>query len=289
MLIHVTTHSQPLAVMKMKIVRIIIIALLAIGGGFLFYWAVQPDNSPEWTGFGTYTETENKTRYKTLWDWLDLIIIPASIGLFAWMYTEFEKDKNEKLEEEKTKSGILESFINTMTELLVQHNLATNPDQKRLAIARTRINMALGQLDGHRKGLILQFLYESDLIDKNPIFKLLGNNFNDSILDNIVLGEAEIKGAYFKNASIRNANLNGINLTSSNLANADLFETQLDQANLSYTNLTNVNFENTDLRTVEFEGADLTNANLNGATINQSQLDGIFKKEGIQLSKTTIL
>jgi uncharacterized protein YjbI with pentapeptide repeats len=236
-----------------------------------------------------YKEKTDLTRYKTLWDWLDLIIIPASIALFAWMYTEFEKDKNERIEEEKIKSNILESFINTMTELLVQHNLASNPDQKRLAIARTRINMALSQLDGQRKGQVLQFLYESDLIDKNPKFKLLGNNFNDAVLDNIVLGDSVIKGAYFKNASMRNANLNGIDLTSCNLENVDLFESLLENANLSYTILTNANLENIDLSTVDFEGANLTKANLNGATIRQSQLDGVFKKEGIQLSKTIII
>jgi hypothetical protein len=37
----------------MKNLRIIIIVILTLGGIILFYWAVQPEISPEWTGFGT--------------------------------------------------------------------------------------------------------------------------------------------------------------------------------------------------------------------------------------------
>jgi uncharacterized protein YjbI with pentapeptide repeats len=273
----------------MRIIRYIILAILIIAAITLIYWAVHPENSPEWTGFGTFSETTDETRYKTLWDWLDLIIIPVSIGLFAWIITEYEKDNNKRIEVEKSRENILDSFIRTMTELLVQYDLAGNPDQKRLAIAKTRINMALSQLDGSRKGQILQFLYESDLIDKTPKFKLRGANFNNAVLDNIVLGEAEIRSAHFEDASLINANLNGIILNSCNFTNADLTGSQVDNTDFGYTNLTNSRLLNMDLTSVDFEGADLTNADLEGSKIKQEQLNNIWKKEGIKISKTEII
>lgn len=273
----------------MKIIRIILTCILFIAAAFIIYWAIQPDNSPEWSGFGTYNEKPDTERYKTLWDWLDLIIIPASIALFAWIYTEFEKDKNTRIEEEKAREKTLDYFINTMTELLVKHDLAGSPEQKRLAIARTRINLALPQLDGGRKGQILQFLYESDLVDKNPKFKLLGCNFNESQLDNIVLGQSEIKGAYFKDASFKKSNLIEVDFTSCDFTGADFTGSLMTNTNLSYAKLNNTKLENVDLTTVDFEGADLTSASLKGSKIKRSQLEGIFKKEKIKLNQTTII
>ena len=153
----------------MKVLRILVVTVLVLGVAFLIYWAFNPETSPAWTGFGEYKEKEGMARSKTLWDWLELIIVPTAIGLFVWIYTEFEKTKNEKIEKENAQSSILESFFKTMTELLLNHDLAGETEKKRLAIARTRINIALDQLDGSRKGQVLQFLYESDLIEKVPI------------------------------------------------------------------------------------------------------------------------
>ena len=274
---------------NLKNARITLFYILSSFLVVILYWAFQPEKSPEWTGFGSYVNQPDIERYKTLWDWLDLIIIPVFIALFTWIYTEFEKDKNSKIEQENAREKTLDSFINTMTELLVKHDLAGTPEQKRLAIARTRINLALPQLDGGRKGQILQFLYESDLVDLNPKFRLLGCNFNESLLENIVLGQAEIKGAYFKEALFKKSNLVEANFTSCDFTGADFTNCLMTNTNLSYTKLNNVKLENIDLTKVEFEGADLTNASLKGSTIKQIQLEGIFQKENINLKETKII
>ncbi len=172
---------------------------------------------------------------------------------------------------------------------MMDHDLAGNPKTQTKAIARSRINIALGQLDGNRKGQVLQFLYESDLIDSPPKLKLLGANFNESVLDNIVLGDSEIRAAHFQGASIKDSNLKRIVLNSCNLSNADLSGSIMDNADLGYTNLTNCKLKNMDLTTVDFFGADLTRANLEGSTISQQQLDAIFNKEGIKLTKKKII
>jgi hypothetical protein len=268
-----------------KLVRTISLFILIGGLILVLYWAINPERSPEWTGFSKY----NDINYRTLWDWLDLIIIPGSIGLFAWVFTSYEKDKSKRIENEKFKDVTLDSFMKVMAELIINNDLPGSPNQKSLAIAKTRMNIALDHLDGTRKGQVLQFLYQSNLIDKHPNLKLQGANFNDTIIDNIVLIDAEIRGAYFENASLLDTNLNGSILNSCNFKNADFSNSKMNHTDLAYTDLTNAKLRNVDLTSIEFEGAILTNADLEGSKITQSQLNNIFSKEGIKLTKTNII
>lgn len=271
--------------------RIIKIVLTLVFIGLLLYVAYLAllTAPPNWTGFGVSVKDPKIEPAKTLFDWLKLIIIPFSLGLIGWSYKEAEKSKAKKTEEERARNETLDSFFKIITKLLRDFNLNADPTPHTRAIAKTRLNMSLFQLDGARKGKVLQFLYESDLIDKNPKYKLLGANFNDAILDNIVLGEAEIRGAFFKNASIKNANLNGIILNSSNLENADLSGSQVRDADFSYMNLRKCKLKNMDLTSVNFEGADLTLANLKGSTIKKEQLDSIYIKKNIRTTKNKII
>lgn len=272
----------------MKTINIIIIIVLLVLLVCIAYLALLPE-PPAWTGFGERIKDPNIEPAKTLFDWLKLLIIPLSLGLLGWSYKEAEKSKAKKNEEERSKNETLDSFFKIMSELLIDHKLANISNVEIKAMAKTRINMALNQLDGTRKGQVLQFLYESDLIDYTPKIKLLGANLNDVILDHIVLGNAEIRGACFKNASIKEANLNGIVLNSSNLEKANLSGSQVENADFGYTKLTKCKLKNMDLTSVDFEGADLTKANLKGSKIKQDQLDSIFNKKGIRLSKKKII
>lgn len=272
----------------MKAIKITITCILLGLLCYIGYLAFLPE-PPAWTGFGKLIKDEKIEPAKTLFDWLDLLIIPLSIGLLGWLYKEAEKSKTKKIEEERARSESLNSFFNIITDLLKDHDLSGTPSKQTKAMAKTRINVTLSQLDGGRKGQLLQFLYESDLIDISPKMKLLGANFNDSILDQIVLGGSEIRGAYFKNATIKEANLNGIILNSSNLENANLSGSLVDNSDFGYTNLKNSVMKNMNLTTVDFTGADLTNADLSGSTIKQSQLDSIFNKKGIKTTKNKII
>lgn len=266
------------------IITIILLGLLC----YIAYLAFLPE-PPTWTGFGESAKDPKVEPAKTLFDWLKLLIIPLSLGLLGWLYKEAEKSKAKRSEEERSRNETINSFFNVITDLLQNHNLGNNPSVQTRAMVKTRINMTLSQLDEARKGQVLQFLYESDLIDTTPKIRLLGASFNDSVLDQIVLGGSEIRGAYFKNASIKNANLNGIILNSCNLEKANLSGSQVENADFGYTNLKKCKMKKMDLTTVDFEGADLTKANLKGSTIRQTQLDSIIHKKGIRLTKRKII
>lgn len=274
----------------MKIVRIIILITFLIACYFLFIWAVNPDAAPAWTGFGKYDEIKNGPRAKTLWEWLDLLLIPFCVGILAWSFKEAEKEKASKSEDERSQNETLDSFVNIMTELITKHNLANqNSTLETRTIARTRINLAFSNLNGARKGQVLQFLFESGLIDYNPKINILGGNMKNAILDGIVLSKSEIKGVYFNNATIKEANLNEAIFTSCDFTKADLTESLVTNTNFSYTNLTKSKLKGMDLTSVNFEGANLTKADLRGSSIRQDQLNSILKKEGIKTTKSKII
>lgn len=273
----------------MKKLKIIAFILFFIVGALCVFIFNNTIIWPEWTGFGPYQEITGVARGKTLWDWLELVIVPVAIAFVVFIYTQFEKKKNKRVEDENYNSNLLESFFKTITELLLKDDLKGDLNKKRISIARSRIIMIFGQLDGQRKGQVLQFLYESDLIDKEPMFHLRGANISDAVLDRIVLKNAEIKSANFENTTIQNSNLNEIDLTGCNFKNANLSNSLVDNANFSYTDLSESVLQNLDLSTVDFEGAILTNANLTESTIKQSQLDSIHEKKGINLNKAKIL
>ena len=71
-----------------------------------------------------------------------------------------------------------------MSELLLHENLCkSKPDDEVRKIARVRTLTVLTRLDGKRKGSVIQFLYESELIDKNKtIIDLLGADLNNAEL-----------------------------------------------------------------------------------------------------------
>jgi uncharacterized protein YjbI with pentapeptide repeats len=273
----------------MKIVRIILIIVFLAAGYFVANWAVRPDVAPIWTGFGKYDEETDGPRAKTLWDWMDLLIIPLAVGILAWSFKEAEKEKANRSEEERSQNESLDSFIKIMTELIIKHNLTNEKSSfESRTIARTRINLAFSNLNKVRKGQVLQFLFESGLIDKTPKINILGADIKGAVLDGIVLSQAEIKGVYFNKASIKSSNLNRTVFTGCDFSGADLSDSLVNETDLSYTNLSRAKLKNMDLTSVNFEGADLTKANLRGSIINQQQLNSIFKKDGIKMTKSKI-
>ena len=272
----------------MKTLQIIITAFVICFIGFVFYLVFLPE-PPAWTGFGESIKDETKEASKTLWDWLDLLIIPVVIGLLGWSFSQAEKAKTKNREEERSENESFESFLQTMTDLIIKNKLHDEPSRQTLAIARARINVAFNNLNGARKGQVLQFLYESYLIDINPKLKLRGANLKDAVLDEIVLGESEIRGAYFNKASIKDANLKGAILVGCDFTQADLSNSLVKDVDLSYSDLTKAKLKNMDLTSVNFEGVTLTGADLRGSKILRTQLDGIFNKADIKTTKKKIV
>ena len=94
-------------------------------------------------------------------------------------------------------------------------------DKRSEGPVRTRTLAALRSLDKGRKAQLLQFLYESGLVDTNPIVQLNGADLTGAELDEAVLRDAELRGVNFRAASFRNATLDGADLRGSDFSKAD--------------------------------------------------------------------
>jgi uncharacterized protein YjbI with pentapeptide repeats len=92
-------------------------------------------------------------------------------------------------------------------------------------LARARTLTVLPRLDSRRKGTVVRFLYEANLIKRERV-----------ILD---LWEADLSGADLRDADLAGANLHRADLYYANLMGADLREAYLNEAALNYANLTN--------------------------------------------------
>jgi len=253
------------------------------------YWILM-EIPPEWTGFGARKKSPEIEPAKTLFDWLKILILPLSLGLLSWLYKEDEKAKEKKKEVNKNKKEAYDSFVDGITNLIKDHGLSSSsPTAETRALALNKLNSALDEVDELIKGQIIQFLYQSNLIDSNPKLILLGANFSPVILDGIILVDSEIKGAYFQNSSIKEAKLNNACFDSCHFENSDLSNSHVVKTDFSYSNLKGCKLCGMDLTSVNFEGANLSNADLRDSKIKQGQLDSIIDKKGIKLIKTTII
>lgn len=84
----------------------------------------------DWTGFGDYIDPlGGYHRAKTFWDWLELLIIPAVLGLIALLFNAQERKRDREREElrregerefetERMREGALQNYLDHMTDLL---------------------------------------------------------------------------------------------------------------------------------------------------------------------------
>lgn len=260
------------------------IVILVIG-----YWAITPSTSPIWTGFGPYNEEVSGPRSKTLWDWLDLLVVPTFLAVGASILSSIQKQVENISELNRQRQGVLNSFFEQISKLLLEKNLRKSKQgSESRIIARTYARSALRSLDGKRKAELLQFLYEAGLIYHKPIISFNGANLTEARLVNATLANIEIKGAKFTKAIFYGANLRNADLYGCDLSNVNFEKADLSSANLSYTFLNGAILKNLDLTKTNLEGAILDKADLTGSKIRKSQLQDIASFKNAKLPRELI-
>ena len=259
--------SKPLGVFGIIVVCILIIALLVV----IVMVYVFDVNVPGLRG-------------KTLWDWLQLLIIPLVLAIVALLFNlansqterqiakqRYEQDQQIALD--KQQGDILQAYLDRMSDLLLKDKLLTSPSDEWRKVARVRTITVLTQLDGRRVGYVFAFLHEAGLIstasedrgdyeyDINLFnFDLHAVNWRNADLSEVDLAQANLRGA-----DLSHANLGGADLSRANLTEANLSGASLDRANLSLADLTEANLKDTIGVTVE--ELEKQAASLNGATM----------------------
>jgi Pentapeptide repeats (8 copies) len=195
---------------------------------------------------------------KSLWDWLNLLgvlAIPAVVGLGAAWYTAQQGKVSARENTDNQREAALQEYIDKMSELLLKENLReSSPNDGVRIVARARTLNVLHRLDRERKGIVIQFLFESDLL---------------SIVD---LSYADLSDAHLFRA---------------NLTNANLFCADLRKANLFLATLVSVNLSEAYMPEADLRGASLNLADLSGANICFADLRGANLTGAILYNKTT--
>jgi hypothetical protein len=224
---------------------------------------------------------------KTLWDWLQLLIVPTVIALLAGLFTTvqivYQQAAEERLqqritaqnaeiqrfiEEQRTQSASIGAYLDLMTQLLLERDLAAAKENSLVrAIAQAQTTRVLRDADPSSKQTVILFLYDSGLISKGaPIVDLSNADLSDANLRLTDLSGASLSGADLSGADLRNANLSDANLHLTDLSGADLRGAHLSGADLFDANLGGAELDRADLEEAVLSGAVLSGADLSGAT-----------------------
>jgi uncharacterized protein YjbI with pentapeptide repeats len=237
------------------------------------------------TGFGD----------KTVWDWLQLLIVPLVLGVIGFYFTSSQEYAHQQeFEEQRLQNAALQTYLAGMRELLLDKNLRDSKEDSEVrAVARAQTRSTLGQLSPEGKRIAIQFLYEASLIDKrDPVVDLSNadlssvdlhlNYLINADLNEVDLSEADLSGADLSGATLNNAILSDADLRNAYIGDqASLVNADLSDANLRGATLTDANLLFADLSGANLSGADLSNARLNSAKgVSEEQLEQAKTLEG---------
>jgi len=221
---------------------------------------------------------------KTLWDWLQLLIIPPVLAVIALLFNRattrtdqkiaadrYQQDKeiasrhyhqdrqiaerryqnDRSIALDKQREDLLQSYLDRMSELLLKEKLRSSANDAEVRnVARVRTITILFQLDARRIGYVFAFLREAGLVS---------NMLDKSVVN---LSGADFSKVHWSQTNIREVDLSQANFHKANLIQAFLFEVNLRHAMFLETNL----FQ------VELREADLSGAYLTGSRITEEQL-----------------
>ena len=172
-------------------------------------------------------------RGKTLWDWLELLLVPFILGTFGLFWTTAQEDaRQQRIEDYRAQDAALQAYLEQMSAVLLRENSLREPgadnDEVR-ALARARTLRILRTVDELRKTEVISFLQEADLVQAT-----------DGRPPAISLSAADLGGVYLSDTDLSNVQLNNTDLRHADLMDADLMNANLMDANLSGANLRNV-------------------------------------------------
>jgi uncharacterized protein YjbI with pentapeptide repeats len=247
-----------------------VVILILIGLGRIGY-------RYEWTGFGEsfYRKPDDKEILprKTLWDWLNLLIVPAVLAFGGLWFVELQDARQREIEYKNRQQEALQAYFNAMSELVIEPEVAsretsaskeevaseeglcldrsfqeTNLDAK---LQRARTMAVVQTLDGQRKRAVIRFLYETGQITlptENPtagdaIVYLCAADLSNADLHYSPLNNIDLEGATLHDANLQGAKLQNADLRRAKLIDADLRKAHLHNAAFHRANLKDANLK----------------------------------------------
>ncbi|MCH8827511.1 MAG: pentapeptide repeat-containing protein [Chloroflexi bacterium] len=237
---------------------------------------------------------------KSLWDMLEVFVLPIVVVVIAGLIAFWARRSSRRAEEElslardQAREASLGDYLEFISGLIVDGKLG-NPqlNDDAMGVASARTLATLRTLDGSRKGLLIQFLSDPELIlinkrvislrtaDLRELILFRGSlqrvDLADARLENAILAETNLSSAILHSADLRNADLREADLKRADLSDADLrgsllHYAELDEANLSESDLTGAELREASLHGANLFEADLSNADLRGADLSYTSL-----------------
>jgi hypothetical protein len=235
---------------------------------------------------------------KTLWDWMSLLGVPLVLTILGYKLQQLERAQTI----EHGKEEALLNYLGHVSDLLIEKNLiakakAARSDSKKnegyrqidlpdrdsldaakdVIRARTLSILRLLGNDGDRKGSVISFLVEANVISQ------LRLNLRDADLTGADLRGINLKDAMLNGSNLTGANFKGANLQRVALQKADLSCAIFDEAILVDAKLTEAKLWRTRLRKANLRDAVLNKAVLLEADLTDAELQPWGKKHGTLL------
>ncbi|CAD0185982.1 hypothetical protein RUESEDTHA_02885 [Ruegeria sp. THAF57] len=250
--------------------------------------------SANWSGF----------QGRTLWDVLNLLIVPFVLAVGGFLLNDISVKRQNEIQQQETlrqrerdesrlQTNALQAYFDAIGELQLEQSLGkvwVRPAV--LAIARTKTQTIMREINRERQGLVVQFLKDANLIvhrqpatvvpfyqsnDCSPQSTTKADNraflsLEDTKLIGVSLANADLQAVELTEVDMREADLRNANLSSAILVNSDLRGANLSSANLIGAEMTGAYLVNTQLRGAGLTGAILRCSFLRGANLEAADL-----------------
>jgi uncharacterized protein YjbI with pentapeptide repeats len=223
---------------------------------------------PAWLGVGERrwkrSPDEEVQPGKTLWDFLQLLIVPAMLAALALLYNASQESRDRKRDENARMDATLDAYFAQMGSLMLHNHLLTAPRGSEVRyVARTATLTAVRRLDGRRKAEVISFLDESQLSQRPDEYGVPA----------VWPYDAELRGAELAGANIGPIwGPRVLDLSSTDLRDARFDNAQLYRVNFDYADLRGASFRNAIIAGASFRESNLTNAVFDEATIVPSRM-----------------
>lgn len=159
-------------------------------------------------------------RAKTLWDWLDLLLVPALLALGVWLLNRAAREREHQTELERSRDAALQTYLDRVSSLLRSEWHESGEGYLEANIIRAQTLTVLRQLDGRRNGLLFRFLRESGLMVREAVVTLRGADLSEAVQSEAYLRGADLFGAILCRADLSGADLSKAKVSDAQLAQA---------------------------------------------------------------------
>jgi uncharacterized protein YjbI with pentapeptide repeats len=228
-----------------------IVGAVAIAG---ILWLVGAAYGAWWTGFNSYYAPDGHFYpAKSLWDWMQLCLVPASLAAASLAVTASLAHSTARQKRSDYREHALVRCVALVDDVVVKESFdhpsdpaAADFEDPQIGLVRAHILATLRVLDPSRKGRLIYFLHAANLLGYGsnnpprvtlPLADLRAMELADENLDGVWLEATNLQGANLRGAQLRDAQFDHADLSQASLAGADLIRTGFDRATLCWADL----------------------------------------------------